>query len=46
MLIGMGRRSLYKFTIEGRGAMPARGGTDWPDATLRAAVDDMVELNK
>jgi cytochrome c5 len=46
MLIGMGKRTLYKFTIEGRGSMPARGGTNWPDATIRAAVDYMVELNK
>lgn len=46
MLIGMGKRTLYRFTIQGRGAMPARGGTNWPDATLRAAVDYMVELNK
>jgi cytochrome c5 len=46
MLIGMGRRTLYKFTIEGHGTMPARGGTNWPDATVRAAVDYMVELNK
>ncbi len=46
MLIGMGRRSLYKYTIEGHGAMPARGGTNWPDATIRAAVDYMVELNR
>jgi cytochrome c5 len=42
----MGRRTLYKFTIEGHGTMPARGGTNWPDATVRAAVDYMVELNK
>jgi cytochrome c5 len=46
MLIGMGRRTLYKYTIEGRGSMPARGGTLWPDATIRAAVDYMVGLNK
>ena len=44
LLIGMGKRTLYKYTIQGRGTMAPRGGTNWPDATLRAAVDYMVEL--
>jgi cytochrome c5 len=26
--------------------MPARGGSTWPDATIRQAVDYMVSLNK
>jgi cytochrome c5 len=26
--------------------MPPRGGTTWPDATIRMAVDYMVSLNK
>ncbi len=32
--------------IGGKGNMPARGGTNWPDATIRSAVDYMVSLNK
>jgi cytochrome c5 len=26
--------------------MPPRGGTTWPDATIRMTVDYMVSLNK
>jgi hypothetical protein len=26
--------------------MPAKGGTTWPDATIRMTVDYMVSLNK
>ena len=26
--------------------MPPKGGTNWPDATIRMAVDYMVSLNK
>ena len=44
--IGQGRRTLYKHTIEGQGTMPPRGGTTWPDATIRAAVDYLVSLNR
>jgi cytochrome c5 len=46
MRIGQGRRTLYKHTIEGQGTMPPRGGTTWPDATIRAAVDYLVSLNR
>jgi cytochrome c5 len=44
--IAQGRASLYRHTIAGKGTMPPRGGTNWPDATIRAAVDYMVALNK
>ncbi len=44
--IAQGRMTLYRHTILGKGGMPARGGTQWPDATIRLAVDYMVSLNK
>ena len=44
--IAQGRQALYSHVIEGKGNMPARGGTTWPDPTIRMAVDYMVSLNK
>jgi cytochrome c5 len=44
--IAQGKDMLYKDAIGGKGNMPARGGTTWPDATIRLAVDYMVSLNK
>jgi cytochrome c5 len=44
--IAQGKEALYAHAIEGKGNMPARGGTTWPDATIRMAVDYMVSLNK
>lgn len=44
--IAQGKEALYTHAIGGKGNMPARGGTTWPDATIRAAVDYMVSLNK
>lgn len=44
--IAQGKETLYKHALEGKGNMPARGGTNWPDATIRSAVDYMVSLNK
>jgi cytochrome c5 len=44
--IAQGKDTLYKHALEGKGNMPARGGTTWPDATIRSAVDYMVSLNK
>lgn len=44
--IAQGKDTLYAHAIGGKGNMPARGGTTWPDATIRAAVDYMVSLNK
>jgi cytochrome c5 len=44
--IAQGKEALYTHAIEGKGAMPPRGGTTWPDATIRMAVDYMVSLNK
>jgi cytochrome c5 len=43
--IAQGRMTLYRRTILGKGGMPPRGGTQWPDATIRLAVDYMVSLN-
>jgi cytochrome c5 len=44
--IAQGKEILYKDAITGKGAMPPKGGTTWPDATIRMAVDYMVSLNK
>ena len=44
--IAQGKETLYKSAIAGKGAMPAKGGTTWPDATIRMTVDYMVSLNK
>ncbi len=44
--IAQGKETLYEHAIGGKGKMPARGGTTWPDATIRSAVDYMVSLNK
>jgi cytochrome c5 len=44
--IAQGKETLYSNAIGGKGAMPPRGGTVWPDATIRMAVDYMVSLNK
>jgi cytochrome c5 len=44
--IAQGKDALYAHAIGGKGAMPPKGGTTWPDATVRMAVDYMVSLNK
>lgn len=44
--IAQGKDVLYKSAIGGKGAMPPKGGTAWPDATIRMTVDYMVSLNK
>ena len=44
--IAQGKDMLYKDAINGKGNMPAKGGTTWPDATIRMTVDYMVALNK
>lgn len=44
--IAQGKEALYKDAIGGKGNMPPKGGTSWPDATIRMAVDYMVSLNK
>ncbi len=44
--IAQGKDVLYQHALAGKGNMPARGGTTWPDATIRSAVDYMVSLNK
>jgi cytochrome c5 len=44
--IAQGKEVLYKDAINGKGAMPPKGGTTWPDATIRMTVDYMVSLNK
>jgi cytochrome c5 len=44
--IALGKDTLYKDAISGKGNMPAKGGTTWPDATIRMAVDYMVSQNK
>ncbi|MDE2306386.1 MAG: cytochrome c5 family protein [Gammaproteobacteria bacterium] len=42
--IAKGKATLYQHALHGFNLMPARGGTNWPDATVRAAVDYMVSL--
>jgi cytochrome c5 len=44
--IAQGKDSLYKNALAGKGNMPPKGGTTWPDATIRMTVDYMVSLNK
>jgi cytochrome c5 len=44
--IALGKETLYKDAIAGKGNMPPKGGTSWPDATIKMAVDYMVSLNK
>jgi cytochrome c5 len=44
--IAQGKEALYAHVAAGKGNMPARGGTTWPDATIRMAVDYIVSLNK
>ena len=44
--IAQGKELLYQHAIAGKGNMPAKGGTTWPDATIRMTVDYMVSLNK
>ena len=44
--IAQGKETLYKDAINGKGNMPPKGGTTWPDATIRMTVDYMVSLNK
>ena len=44
--IAQGKDALYSHAIAGKGNMPAKGGTTWPDATIRMTVDYMVSLNK
>jgi cytochrome c5 len=44
--IAQGKETLYKDAVNGKGNMPPKGGTTWPDATIRMTVDYMVSLNK
>ena len=44
--IAQGKETLYKDAIAGKGNMPPKGGTTWPDSTIKMAVDYMVSLNK
>jgi len=44
--IAQGKETLYTHAIGGKGNMPAKGGTTWPDDTIKKVVDYMVALNK
>lgn len=48
--IAQGKETLYKHAIAGfqggKGVMPAKGGTTWPDDLIKATVDYMVAQNK
>jgi cytochrome c5 len=44
--IAQGKDTLYKDAIAGKGNMPPKGGTNWPDATIKLTVDYMISLNK
>jgi cytochrome c5 len=43
--IAQGKETLYKDAIGGKGNMPPKGGTTWPDDTIKKVVDYMVSLN-
>jgi cytochrome c5 len=44
--IAQGKDTLYSHALNGYKSMPARGGTTWPDATVKMAVDYMVSQAK
>jgi cytochrome c5 len=44
--VAQGKEVLYTHAISGIRSMPPRGGSTWPDSTIRMAVDYMVSLNK
>ncbi len=44
--IAQGKDVLYAHAIAGKGLMPPKGGTTWPDATIRMTVDYMVAQAK
>ncbi len=44
--LAQGKDAMYASAIGGKGNMPPRGGTTWPDATIRMSVDYLVALNK
>ena len=44
--IAQGKQALYSSALNGKGNMPPRGGTTWPDAAIRMSVDYMISLNK
>ena len=44
--VQQGKEVLYTHAISGIRSMPPRGGSTWPDATIRMTVDYMVSLNK
>ena len=44
--VQQGKEVLYTHAISGIRSMPPRGGSTWPDATIRMAVDYMVSLTK
>lgn len=44
--IAQGKDVLYTHAIAGKGLMPPKGGTSWPDGTIRMTVDYMVSQSK
>ena len=44
--MAQGKDTLYTHAIAGKGLMPPKGGTTWPDATIRMTVDYMVSQAK
>jgi cytochrome c5 len=38
--------TIYNYALHGKGAMPAKGGSNAPDADVKAAVDYMVNASK
>lgn len=45
-LIAQGMDAMMQIAIKGKGAMPPRGASSADDATLRAAVEYMVESSR
>jgi cytochrome c5 len=44
--IAQGKDTLYTHAIAGKGLMPPKGATTWPDAAIRMTVDYMVSQAK
>jgi cytochrome c5 len=38
--------TVYNYALHGKGAMPAKGGSNASDADVKAAVDYMVNASK
>lgn len=44
--IAGGRAQMMQVALQGKGAMPARGGTDASDAEMKAAVEYIIHMSQ